>query len=111
MSISIDSSNLFSSYQTNSSDNVSADKLQSTLSGDITNATDDELMDVCKDFESYFVEMVMKEMKKTVHSSEENEYTEYFGDTLYQEYAKNITDSGSIGLAQTLYDSMKRNNS
>ncbi len=108
MSISINNSNLYSLYKTNSADNMSADKLQSTLSGDLSNATDEELMDVCKDFESYFVEMVMKEMEKTVHSSDKNEYTEYFGDTLYQEYAKNITDSGSIGLAKTLYESMKR---
>ena len=52
--------------------------------------------------------MVIKEMEKTVESSEKNEYTEYFGDTLYEEYAKNITESGSIGLAKTLYESMKR---
>lgn len=109
MSISIDNNSLYSLYKTNNSNQVSGEKLQSALSGDLTNATDKELMDVCKDFESYFVEMVMKEMKKTVHSSDENEYTQMFGDTLYQEYAKNIADSGSIGLAQTLYESMKRN--
>ncbi len=108
MSISIDNSNLYSLYKTNSSDKLSSDKLQSTLEGDLSKATDKELMDVCKDFESYFVQMVIKEMEKTVESSEKNEYTEYFGDTLYEEYAKNITESGSIGLAKTLYESMKR---
>ena len=109
MSISIDSSSLNSLYKTNASNKMSADKLQTTLSGDLSNATDEELMDVCKDFESYFVEMVIKEMEKTVDSSDKNEYTEYFGDTLYEEYAKNITESGSIGLAKNLYESMKRN--
>ena len=109
MSISINNSNLYSLYQTNSSKTAAAEKLQSTLTGDMSKATDEELMDVCKDFESYFVEMVLKEMKKTVESSDKNEYTECFGDMLYQEYAKSITDSGSIGLAQTLYESMKRN--
>ncbi len=108
MSISIDNNNLYSLYNTNSSGKMSSEKLKSTLSGDLSNATDQELMDVCKDFESYFVEMVLKEMEKTVESSDKNEYTEYFGDTLYQEYAKNITESGSIGLAKTLYESMKR---
>ena len=108
MGISIDNSNLFSLYNTNSTNKVSAEKLESSLNGDLTDATDKELMDVCKEFETYFIEMVMKEMRKTVPKSDENEYTEYFGDTLYQEYAKNITENGSIGLAQTLYESMKR---
>lgn len=111
MSISINNSNLYSLYKTNSSDKMTGEKLESTLSGNLGNATDKELMDVCKDFETYFIEMVMKEMRKTVPTSDTNEYTEYFGDTLYQEYAKNITNSGSIGLAQTLYESMKRNQS
>lgn len=109
MSISIDSNKLYSLYKTGTSSQVSGEKLKSTLSGDLTKATDEELMEVCKDFEAYFIEMVMKEMKKTVHSSDENEYTQMFGDTLYEEYAKNISKSGSIGLAQTLYESMKRN--
>ncbi len=108
MSISIDNSSISSLYSTNSSNKISGDKLKSSLTGDLSNATDEELMDVCKDFEAYFVEMVMKEMRKTVPSSEKNEYMEYFGDNLYQEYAKNIADSGSIGLAKTLYESMKR---
>ena len=31
---------------------------------DYSKASDDELMSVCKDFESYFVEQVLKSMKK-----------------------------------------------
>ncbi len=81
------------------------DKLKNTDS-----MKDDELMEVCKSFESYFVEQVFKEMKKTVPNSEENnEYMNYFGDMLYEEYAKEITDSGNIGIAKMLYESMKRN--
>ena len=33
----------------------------------------------------------------------------YFGDMMYQEYAKQITENGELGLAQQLYESMKRN--
>lgn len=85
--------------------------LQDTLqNGDLSNATDKELMDVCKSFESYFVEQVLKEAKKTIPSEEdEGEYMEYFGDMLVQEYAEMLSDNGSLGIAQTLYDSMKRN--
>lgn len=32
---------------------------------------------------------------------------QYFGDTLNQTYADIIADSGSVGLAKQLYDSMK----
>ena len=35
------------------------------------------------------------------------EYMKYFGDILNEQYANIITDSGGVGLAQQLYDSMK----
>jgi flagellar protein FlgJ len=67
-------------------------------------------MDVCKSFEAYFVEQMFKEMKKTVpQSNEKNEYMDYFGDMLYEEYADDVTERGDIGIAQMLYESMKRN--
>lgn len=43
-----------------------ASRLNDTISGDLSSASDEELMDVCKDFEAYFVEQVMKEMKKMI---------------------------------------------
>lgn len=98
--------------QTNAvSNNTAAQALSSALDTDhLQNSTDEELMDVCKSFESYFVEQVMKEAKKMVQSEEEeNQYIEYFGDTLLQEYSDTITNQGSLGIAQMLYDSMKRN--
>ena len=67
----------------------SASKLEETLKSDYAQATDDELMDVCKEFEQYFVEQVFKEMRKTIPQSEsKSSYTstmkEYFEDSLYQ---------------------------
>lgn len=94
------------------SSNTSANALEDTLSNtDLSTATDDELMDVCKSFESYFVEQVLKEAKKTVLSDdeEEGEYMQYFGDILVQEYSDLLSDNGNLGIAQMLYDSMKRN--
>ena len=68
-------------------------------------------MNVCKSFESYFVQKIIQQAEETVKSDdeEEGEYLKYFGDTLTQAYADAITDSGEIGLAQQLYDSMKQN--
>lgn len=107
-------SNLYTSEMSTDtvSANTSANALENTLSNtDLGTATDDELMDVCKSFESYFVEQVLKEAKKTVLSDEEEEgdYMQYFGDTLVQEYSDIISDNGNLGIAQMLYDSMKRN--
>ena len=42
---------------------------------------------------------------------DDGEYMQYFGDTLNQSYAEAITESGQVGLAKQLYDSMKRNRS
>ncbi|MBS5934847.1 MAG: rod-binding protein [Clostridiales bacterium] len=84
------------------------DKLNNT---NASKASDEELMEVCKDFETYLVEQVFKSMKTSmVPESEDdsNEYMQYFGDTMYQEYAKNMSATGELGIAQMLYESMKR---
>ncbi|MDK2807564.1 MAG: peptidoglycan hydrolase FlgJ [Clostridiales bacterium] len=110
MSLSIDTASLYQNVQTTSSDTTGkTDSLKSTLSGlDMQNATDKELLDACKSFETYFTEQVIKEMKKTVHSSDDDsDYMQSFGDILTEGYAQNITDSGSLGIAQMLYESMK----
>ena len=47
-------------------------------------------MDVCKEFEAYFVEQIFKGMEKMVPESEEssNNEVEMFSDLAYQEMAK-----------------------
>lgn len=107
MSITIGSNSILNSAMTTMN---TTDKLENKLTGSKDQATDEELMDACKSFESYFVEQVIQEMKKTIPNQEdENEYKSYFGDMLYQKYAENITDSGNLGIAKMLYESMKRN--
>lgn len=72
-------------------------------------STDEELLEVCKSFETYFVEQVFKEMKSSVHSSdEEGDYMKVFGDMLTQGYAEQASERGELGIAQMLYESMKR---
>ena len=101
--------------QTNSSAaNSKTNALQSKLDGDLSTASDEELMDVCKDFEAYFVEQVMKEMKKMIPEDDNKDQSmgqlkDYFEDQMMQEYADKIVDQGDFGIAQTLYEQMKRN--
>lgn len=94
--------------------NQSAVKLQNQLGSDYTSASDDELMDVCKQFESYFLEQVFKEMQKTIPQNEDSDSStsklvDYFKDQMIQEIASQSTEQNSLGLAQTLYEQMKRN--
>lgn len=108
-----------SSYYNTSASQTSGDKLSSQIAGkDFSTASADELMDACKKFEGYFIEQVYKAMEKTIpkneamKSSSGTSYEEMFKDTLIQEYANLTTESNGgtgLGLAQTLYEQMKRN--
>lgn len=82
-------------------------------------ADDEELLEVCKEFESYLWEQVLKGMEKTAKifgdDSEEEGYAgnmvDVFKDTALQEIAKEVTadTEGPNSLAQILYEQMKRN--
>ena len=94
--------------------NQSASKLESELAADFTQKTEDELMDACKEFEAYFLEMMFKEMMKTIPKDEDSSsYTtnimDYYQDSMLQELATDSTETNSLGLAQQLYEQMKRN--
>lgn len=81
-------------------------------------AKDDELLEACKQFESYLWEQVFKEMMKTtkMFGDEDDEegyagnMVNMFQDTYVQEFAKQMTSEsqGANSLAQTLYEQMKR---
>ncbi len=120
-----------SSYLTNlSSQAVSeanASKLKSTLSNisetgsrvkakgsGVNSAEEEKLLDACKQFESYFVEQMFKEMMKTVpkdalDTGSNSMLVDYYKDNLVKEYAAEATEKESLGLAQMLYEQMKRN--
>ena len=111
MSIGLSSELLYSQMQKSKNDSKAVG-LQNKLTGiNSDTATDEEMMEVCKEFEAYLVEKVFDRMKDAMTDSEEEEsdYLSYFGDMMYQEYANVITENGELGLAQQLYESMKRN--
>ena len=94
--------------------NASADKVSNLTKSDYSSATDDELMDVCKEFEAYFIEQVYKEVAKTVgttdySSTATSTMMDYYKDNFIQELASMTSDSEDLGLAQMLYEQMKRN--
>ena len=107
MSSILDISSLYDTYSYNLN-SVSGSSLQNNLNSVGSSSDDEKLMEVCKDFESYFVKKMIEEAKKTLNNEDEQgEYMQYFSDTLNQTYADAIADSGSLGLANQLYESMK----
>ena len=72
MSISMDNISTLLNTTASQASN-SSNGLEKTLNSDLSGATDDELMDVCKEFEAYFLEQVYKEMKKTIPENEDQD--------------------------------------
>lgn len=81
---------------------------------DYSNATEEELMDVCKEFEAYFLEQCFKEMWKSVPTSEMTSMStstmmDYYRDEMIRKVSSDATEQNSLGLAQMLFEQMKRN--
>lgn len=111
MAISIGGDSLYLQSMQNASA-AKAEKLSSSLSNiEKGTATDEELMAACKEFETYLVEQVIKNTKSAMLNDEDSqgEYMKMFGDKLNQSYAEMITETADLGIAQMLYESMKRN--
>lgn len=113
MSLSMDG---LASYYMNSASNASnASSIEKKVGNkDLSNASDDGLMDVCKQFEAYFVEQMFKAMEATVPESESSDagmttMKDYYKEQIIQQYASDATQGDGFGLAQTLYEQMKRN--
>lgn len=105
---------IYTDYMNTTAQNATTEKLKSVAKADYSNSTDEELMSVCKQFESYFLEQVFKEMQKTIPNSQYSDQNtsnlvSYFKDTTITELASQSTENNSLGLAQMLYDQMKRN--
>lgn len=105
----------YANYMSRSS--TASEKMERIQNMDYANATDAELMNACKQFEEYFVEMTLKEVFKTVDmfgmgestSSAMSTSKDLLKDSMVQKYAEKITEGANLGLAQQLYESMKRN--
>lgn len=102
------------------SSTISTASLKSTASAEQLTSqiedggTDEEMMSACQDFEAYLLQKMFENMEKSAKlfedDEEENEYTEMFGDQMYQSMAETMVSSGQgLGIAQMLYESMSRN--
>lgn len=106
----------YSEYLQSSSDATS--KISSIQNRDYESSTPEELMEASKEFEEYLVEMVMKEMTKSVNlfglssdssDSAMSQVNDLAKEQMIREMAQAVTDSGQLGIAQKLYEQMARN--
>lgn len=106
----MDINSLYNNYFDTSVSAANTNALENAANKDMTKSSDDELMDVCKQFESYFIEQVMKEMIKTVPNSDQsNQLVDYFKDLTIQDLSSQVQKQSGLGLAQTMYEQLKRN--
>lgn len=112
--MSLNVEGLSSFYNTDTS-NSTANKLEETLSSDLSTATEDELMEVCKDFEAYFTEQMFKAMQRMVPESDNEmsasnkQLQDYYKEQMVQTFAEQSAEGEGLGIAQMLYEQMKRN--
>lgn len=105
-------SSAYSSYLTSQASNKLDSRMQTK---DYSKSSDEELLDACKEFESYFLEQIFKEMQKTVDvfkedkTSPNDNLVDYFQDNAIQDLASTSTQKDGLGLAQMLFEQMKRN--
>ena len=85
------------------------------LSGNAQAAqSDEEMLDACKEFETYLWEQVIKSMKsasEVFSDGEKSPQVDYFMDTAITKTAEQMTEQslGSNSLAMQMYEQMKRN--
>ncbi len=114
----------YTDYMSDQTKNAVSDKLKATLTSAAENAKknaangdseeiNEELMGACKQFESYFLEQVFKEMQKSVdamkpeESGNNKQLVDFFKDRTLQDLTAKSTDTQGLGLAQMLYENMK----
>lgn len=88
------------------------DDFKQALESASENGTDKELMEACQEFESYFLQVMYKGMRKTVDSSSsfvpKSQAQELFEEMLDEETCKSAAKTGTFGLANFLYKQMSR---
>ena len=94
--------------------NMKADELRNTLNKtDYSDADDEKLLDACKQFESgKTIEETAKlvDCIKSDDDSDPNQnLVDYFRENTLQELASTSTEKEGLGIAQMLYEQMKRN--
>lgn len=99
---------------TNNASTAKTDSLKGSVNGLSSESTEEELLEVLKDFESYFIEQMIKQMKETFTNDEEessvaSQYTDTFMDYAIEDIADMMLEEVGGTMTQQLFEQMKRN--
>ena len=105
---------MMSQNTTQKADNSKTDGLKNSVNGLSSESTEEELMEVLKDFESYFIEQIIKKMKDTFTDEDEessvaSQYTDTFMDYAIEDVADILLEEVGGSMTQQLFEQMKRN--
>lgn len=92
--------------QTAETDSFKSVMEQAAGSGDM-----EKLKEACEQFETYFINTLFKQMRSSAASysvEEKSQARAYFEGMLDDELSKEMTKSGGVGIADMLYDNLKR---
>ena len=114
MSISVNDSmyNYLTQTARNANNSASAGAVNSAVSNINENSSEEEMKQAIKDFESYFVEQILKNVKESLKSDEDStnsQLTDFFMEQVGQDLADQIVDQAGSRITQTLYEQMCRN--
>ena len=83
---------------------------KAALDAAVAKEDDKALRTACAEFESYFLYVMFKEMRKTLNKTNDMLYSyteEMFQGLLDEEYGKSLSKAGGIGLAEMMYNQMR----
>lgn len=110
----IDQVGISGTYQSAASQNketVETDAFKDLLKTAAENKDLKKLKEASQEFEAYFINMLFKEMRKTIQEGglvEKSQARSTFETMLDEEMSKNLSKQGGVGLADMIYNNMMR---
>jgi len=86
--------------------------LENQVKSAVENKKEEELKNACNQFEEYFINQLMKEMRSTVDTSSlvnKGQAEEMFTEMLDQEFTKGSVKAGGIGISDMLFKQLNKN--
>lgn len=90
---------------------VEDEAFQNIIKRAMENKDDEALKDACAEFESYYLNKVFTEMRKSIPESglyEETQGRKIYEDMLYEAYSKEISKGQGAGIKDMLFQQLKK---
>jgi len=88
------------------SDIAETDTFKETLENAVASGDNEQIKEVCQQFEALFINMLFKEMRKTIPDGgliEKSNATETFESMLDENVSKQMSETGDFGIADLMY--------